>query len=546
MTTFEVKKRDGLARKGIFIQDEVRTDTPSVIDAETVFPSLSECTSCNIPLSAGKEFTKMYEWCGEGQPVWVHPEGSCAPDHGDVVLVRNWHTASGNPRNYVNWLTALKSRVFPDAAWYAPAAALPSDIAILCYSGFDFFDFTGVDLCSVQGKFCLPEGNFTGDLLLSGVCTCRGCGQGDLQTHNRMALLREVALVTKYIGMGQLRELVESRCRLHSWQVAVLRHLDNNYPFIEKSVPVVRDCALGATTGETLNRVEVRRFADRVIGRYVPPEADVTVLLPCSAKKPYSLSQSHRRFAQAINSRALELIVTSPLGPVPRELENIYPAAHYDVPVTGHWDAEEKAFLSSVVARYFERHTESRYIAHLGGGALDVVMMAAERTGTEVEITCDGHPTSPESIQSLENALSGLKKVRHNLVRGTCSWQFDCVPDIKGMTIRGRYPEIAVMKDRTPLFSLDTGTGLLKPTFAGWEYISSGYRVYIDDFVPQGDILAPGVNGADPAIREGDEVLVIGPRALATGRASMNAEEMERSARGVAVRVRKIKNVKMQ
>jgi archaeosine synthase len=290
----------------------------------------------------------------------------------------------------------------------------------------------------------------------------------------------------------------------------------------------------------------VRRFAERVIGRYVPPESDVTVLLPCSAKKPYSLSQSHRRFAQVINGRALELIVTSPLGLVPRELENIYPAAHYDVPVTGYWDAEEKAFISSVLARYFERHPESRYIAHLEGGALDVVMMAAKHTGTEVEITCTGHPTSSESLQSLEGALSGMRKVRQNLVRGTCSWQFDCVPDTKGMTIRGRYPEIAVMKNRTPLFTLDTGTGLLKPTFSGWEYISSGYRVYIDDFIPQGDILAPGVNGADPAIREGDEVLVIGPRALATGRASMNAEEMERSARGVAVRVRKIKNVKMQ
>ncbi len=47
----------------------------------------------------------------------------------------------------------------------------------------------------------------------------------------------------------------------------------------------------------------------------------------------------------------------------------------------------------------------------------------------------------------------------------------------------------------------------------------------------------------DPEIRDGDEVLVVGRRALATGRAAMSAQEMIKSHRGVAVRVRKIKKV---
>ena len=47
------------------------------------------------------------------------------------------------------------------------------------------------------------------------------------------------------------------------------------------------------------------------------------------------------------------------------------------------------------------------------------------------------------------------------------------------------------------------------------------------------------VVGADPAIREGDEVLVEGAGYLATGKAAMSADEMVRSSRGVAVRVRK-------
>ncbi len=100
---------------------------------------------------------------------------------------------------------------------------------------------------------------------------------------------------------------------------------------------------------------------------------------------------------------------------------------------------------------------------------------------------------------------------------------------------------MAVLRGKQQLFSIDSGTGLFRPTFEGWDLIPEGYRVRIDAFVPQGDILAPGVTGCDPGIREGDEVLVEGPLAVATGRAMMGADEMRRSKRGVAVKVRKVK-----
>jgi archaeosine synthase len=84
---------------------------------------------------------------------------------------------------------------------------------------------------------------------------------------------------------------------------------------------------------------------------------------------------------------------------------------------------------------------------------------------------------------------------------------------------------------------------MLRPTVEGWKIIPQGYRVLIDDFIPEGDILTPGVVSADPAIRDGDEVLVVGARALGTGRAAMPADEMCRCRRGIAVRVRKVKKL---
>ena len=69
------------------------------------------------------------------------------------------------------------------------------------------------------------------------------------------------------------------------------------------------------------------------------------------------------------------------------------------------------------------------------------------------------------------------------------------------------------------------------------------YLVKIDDFLPRGSILAPGVIEADPGIRPNDEVIVLGKKALCVGRAMMSGEEMVKSSRGVAVDVRHIKKL---
>jgi archaeosine synthase len=458
-------------------------------------------------------------------------------------MAANWHTAFSNPRNYVDWLIGLKEKTPVDTAWYAPASALPSNVHILCYSGFDLFDFRAVDLRTAQRRFCTPEGDFPAEVLNKGICGCAGCLSNNLKMHNREALKKEIALVTLFIEGSELRDLVESRCRFDASQVAIMRHLDSRYNFMEQRLPVARSGILRLNSEESLHRAEVGRFAERVITRYIPPKAEVAVLLPCSAKKPYSLSQSHRRFRQAIAGRAHELIVTSPLGLVPRELECVYPAGHYDVPVTGFWDAEECAVIAGILAHYFDRHQYRRIIAHLDGGALKVARMAADMCGITLECSCHEHPTHDTALNALDSALAGERQVRDDRLHGMISFQFDFDIDTKRIVPRGRFPELFYSKNNVQIFSIDTATGLLRPTFDGWNLIPEGYRVFIDDFIPEGDVLIPGVVSADPDIRDGDEVLVTGACARATGRAALSGDEMLRSGRGVAVRVRKIKRV---
>lgn len=522
---------------------EQKIPFPAAVETTELFPSLAGRSLTNVPVSAPAQFASLYIRNTGDQPVTVHQSLDNPAKSGDCVMVENWHTAFANPRSYVAWLVALKNKTLPDTLWYVPGAALPENVHILCYSGFDLFDFVAVDLKSAQGIFCTAEGEFEAGAMDSGICTCEGCRNHDLKMHNRQALLHEIALVRRFIDQSRLRELVESRCRMNANFVAIMRHLDNNYAFHERYQPVARSGVMKANSSESMQRAEVRRFAERLMTRYRPPNASVAVLLPCSARKPYSLSQSHRRFQQAVAGRAHELIVTSPLGLVPRELECCYPAMHYDVPVTGYWDAEECAYISDILARYFTLHKYERVIAHLEGGALKVAEQAAAASGVPLEYSCRERPASDESLVQLDKALAGERRIKDDRLHGMLSFQFDCDIDTRGMMPRGHFPELFYAKNNVQLFSLDPGTGTLRPTFDGWNLIPEGYRVYIDDFIPEGDVLAPGVVRADPEIREGDDVLVVGKRAIATGRAAMPAFEMEQARRGVAVRVRKIKKL---
>lgn len=560
---FEAVKRDGIARIGILSgvgsivgcesaqeeqTDQIRYQTPIALDVDKLFPDISDERHrfTSVPLFASEKFTARYmpEY---KDAVFKTPNSGNVAESGSMLVIANWQTVLDNPRYYADAVIKIKSGVPADTCMYAPASALPSNVCTLICSGFDLFDYRAVDLKSVQNIFCTQDGEFPAEEAFGrGICSCSGCKKGDLKEHNRNMLDNEIETVKYFIRTGHVRELLERRCRNTAAQVSIMRLFDENYEFSEKRTPIVRPTRLCANTGESMKRPEVKRFVNRVIERFVPSRTDVAVLIPCSAKKPYSQSQSHIKFQSAIQNRAHEIIITSPLGIVPRELERIYPAGHYDVPVTGYWDGEERAFITDAIARYFEKNRYEKVFVHLDGDSLGIAEAALKRAGIGYEVTASERLTSAESLKKLQDALQGYRKVSPDIIGGTVSYQFGATHenfDSSKLRLKGKFLREKVLMGNQQLFSVDTETGCFRPTFDGWELIESGYRVYIDNFVPQGDILAPGVSGCDRDIREGDEVLVVGENALATGKAMMGADEMLSSRRGVAVRVRKVKKL---
>jgi archaeosine synthase len=387
--------------------------------------------------------------------------------------------------------------------------------------------------------------------------------------HNELLLAKEVKKATARIRAGNLREYVEMKVRASTFLTAVLRILDiKEAEYFELRTPVARKQCMTATTMESLKRIEVKRFANRVIARYEPPVRQILLLLPCSARKPYSKSHSHKKFIDAIGAYRggiHELILTSPLGVVPRELEMVYPAAFYDIPVTGYWDAEEREWVSSCLRAYLERNLGNykMIVAHLSGAYKGISSSVADDLGIEIRYTCkEGEePTSREALDRLRAEMAALCTERRpefgmkaSVIKAMADFQFGIGAGRELVTrreserikITGKFPLYKLSLNDEVLARIVPEYGSLALTVRGAHRIENklaSYMVEIGDFIPKGSILAPGVVNADERIRVNDEVIFSGAKAFGVGRAKMSGWEMVESRRGAAVQVRAVEAV---
>src|SRR2546426_369023 len=369
-----------------------------------------------------------------------------------------------------------------------------------------------------------------------------------------VSAIREMVLVRNHLVHGRLRELVGRRLAKAPWNTAVVRHLDlREYDLVEPYTPVAGG-QMRAYAAESLARPEIVRFRRRIRERYVKPaSARVLLLLPCSARKPYSTSRSHRRFRDAIlasaNPTAVhEVIVTSPLGLIPRELERFYPAGAYDIPVTGDWSRDEAAMVTEDLRAFLAANQYETVVAHLAAEAPIVKAAAPDAIPTSKE-----RPTSDESLASLTQTLNHATASAPRVPKGrrfseemsnVARFQFGeaGLGLVRGASFRGRMPDVRLIREGTQV-AMHTGRGMLSLTLRGGAILSQAdaYWVEIEDFLPKGNIFAVGVVDAAPEIRPGDEVVVRHQKDVrAVGTARLSGREMVDFRRGEAVHVRHV------
>ena len=577
---FEVVGRDGAARLGELrladpvttpgLADDVvvdggsewvgdREEPTGADDALTILPHRG------LPGGTPDEVTEAFAptaAAGDADyPSAVVISPTTATDYGaDAYVLSGARRLDGHGEALREALVATRREIPPDTALYLPGTATPAVVPLLAYAGVDLVDTDRAVLEGTRGHYLTTEGRTPVVDLDELPCACPACDtpvedftSEDCVAHNVNALEATLRTVRQRIRDGRLRDYLDGQVRHVPWLTAGYREFDAEWGYLEERTPVVRRSEITATTDDTLRRVEIRRFADRVTSRYRCRFDAPLVLLPCSARKPYSDSQSHKQFYDAIRHRGHVVSMTSPIGVVPTELELTYPAQHYDTAVTGRWSASEVEFVSAVLDRYLDRTDYPSVVAHVPDeGYREVVERATADRDLDVTYTVADHPTTSRSLRQLSEALEGeptyseAERLEHT-IRSIADFQFgDGAGDALFSTpsLVGRYPKLRVDEDGQQVATLVPQYGTLAFTIAGarqWaDSDAPTLTVAIDDFVPHGNVLAPGVLEASPAIRPGDEVVVSGPGAFAVGRAEMSGPEMAASTRGIAVSVRHV------
>jgi len=455
----------------------------------------------------------------------------------DIAVIANAFELRKDPRKMVDAIMQVRRLIGNNAALYTPGLADPSNIALLAYMGVDLFDDSLPVSAGRHGMLYIPEGE-----VLAG---------NDVSQRNLDEIVVECSKVMMFTGAGRLRELVDQRVSSPS-NVAALRIFDRVGYGYQEEMCGTAGRRFSCNTTQSLLRPETERYRKIIKERYMPPKHKrILVLLPCSAKKPYHLSKTHKAFASAIHTGehdvlVHEVIVTSPLGIVPRELDVFFPASSYDIPVTGEWKCQEREMIRSMLSRLLEFGYD-HVISHLG----DTTELIRELT--DLTETCIGDPTSPASLKNLEDAVKdaakGMEKCgyhedRCENMRSVLRFQFgkeaaDALMD--GTSVIGKYPYWKMSSGKQQLGMLSEERGMVSLTMEGAERLLNLNINVVEmaDFELKGSLFAIGVTKADRSIRAGDEVAVAKNGVLtAVGVAAMSGAEMEELKRGVAVKIR--------
>ncbi|RLG71164.1 MAG: hypothetical protein DRO11_04970, partial [Methanobacteriota archaeon] len=249
------------------------------------------------------------------------------------------------------------------------------------------------------------------------------------------------------------------------------------------------------------------------------------------------------------------VVVTSPLGVVPMELERVFPAAHYETPATGYWSVEEKRVVKTLLNHYLEGYTPQNIVIHLPPEQSEIVEPVLDNSNLDVHHTCENNPLSEKSKKRLLELLSSLRDSLPRVSPKTClvvsaqkvaDYQFGVGAGNKlfnhKTVVRGvKNPVIIDSVTGTQIAAMDLETGFLSLTLMGAEklYPWPNYWVRINFKPRTNTVFSVGVEEADPGIRPGDEVLVLyRDKLVGVGKAVLRGEDMALAERGVAVNLR--------
>ena len=440
-------------------------------------------------------------------------------------------------RDLVRVIVASKKGLDPSKPVHLFGAGHPLVFPLAVLLGCDLFDSASYAKYARGGRMLFPEGTrHVADVRESG-CLCPVCLAHPIQEiaaserllaeHNLHVCFAAIRDVRRAIADGSLWELVERRARAHPALLDAVKDLRQYNEFLEEFEPLSRRGAMYYVGPETAHRPILHRLRQRVIHRYAAPPAKGLLVLP-EGDRPYG-----ERYASVVErvltTANVHVAVKSIWGPVPLELDHVWPLSQSIVPESTELEALEAAevFFREWAAGagypfgllWEDEHTLDELQARAAGGR-----------------TVDWHALRVRATADLQFGRGAARA----LLGGTVSYIVS--------KNTGKVRNVRVDGEHVLSLRAEDGWFTLKAAGARrlWKAFSiPKLRVVVDPdavpFVRQGkNVFAKFVREADPEIRPGDEALVVSPddELCAVAQVAMNRREMLAFKRGVAARVR--------
>lgn len=433
----------------------------------------------------------------------------------------------------VDVIMSAKKGLNPSRPVHLFGAGHPMILAFATLMGCDFFDSASYAKFAKDGRMMFIDGTFKISDMQSLDCDCPACRGVTLAglrkmdqeqrvkliaRHNLYQITHELKLVKRYLQEGRLWELAELRCRAHPALLDALRKLRDYQDFMEQYDPLSRDGAIFYTGIESRGRPVFSRYAGRIMTRYQAPTPKAALFYDRGGK-PYS-----RAFVQEFaNARrgGYTPVVISPFGPVPAELDEVYPIAQSLFPTIEDSDTMKES--------------EDLSLEFLKEAFGEVV------NGAELPDFKDGE--LPNSDLQRAEAVSRYQ-FGEDATRALFRGRIDLVVSRKTGKIRN------VISDGEHVLSMRAGDGLYTLRMEGARRIiaavpAPAMRVAVMDdavpFVSQGrNVFCQFVTSADGSLVPKDEVIVVdkNDRPLATGQMLLVKDEIAAMKKGIAVKVR--------
>ncbi len=416
-------------------------------------------------------------------------------------------------------IIASKKFLPPSKPVHLFGAGHPMVFPLATLLGCDLFDSSSYIKYAKDDRFIFQDGTYKLSQLEELPCSCPICSKYSIDElkemnkeertkliayHNLWQSFNEIKKVKQAIKEGSLWELVERKATLHPSLMEAMEVLKKNKKWLEKWENISKKRAFMYTGKYSIHRPIIYRLHKRLMERYIPFfEKSVVVE---ERQKPYSRDESLKKIKANV-------IVNAAIGPIPIELDEIYPVTQSIFP--RYIDGDTKRYVAMAFKKFYENMAEGR-----GGG--------------EVEMEYDIRKImSIADYQFGKGASQALFNGEIKIVKSKATGK------IRNVYCNGKH--VVSMRAADGFFTLKLhGARALHSFFPPPKLRVVVAREAIP-FIRQGkNVFAKFVIDCDDGLRPYDEALIVSEddELIAVGQAIMNREEMMAFERGIAVKTR--------